>query len=68
MRLPPRCDRRWFISTFCAGRDDPARGGGDAVWDLVDGFMQYDSMAVLAATPNTLTLTLTPNPDPDPKP
>ena len=52
-----RCDRRWFIETFCAGRDDPARGGGDAVWDLVDGFMQYDSMAVLAATPHTLTLT-----------
>ena len=62
MRLPPRCDRRWFISTFCAGRDDPARGGGDAVWDLVDGFMQYDSMAVLAAALTHTPLTLNPNP------
>ena len=49
--LPARCDRRWFLKTFCNGRDDPARTGDDPVWDLVDGFMQYDSMAILAAVP-----------------
>lgn len=51
-KLPARCDRKWFISTFCAGKDDPARTGDDAVWDLVDGFMQYDTVAVLAAIPS----------------
>mmetsp|Transcript_6060 Transcript_6060/g.10477 ORF Transcript_6060/g.10477 Transcript_6060/m.10477 type:complete len:941 (+) Transcript_6060:95-2917(+) len=49
--LPARCDRGWFINTFCNGRDDPNRGPGEPVWDLVDGFMQYDTIAVLAAVP-----------------
>jgi len=50
--LPPRCDRKWFINTFCGGRDDPARGSEQPVWDLVDGFMQYDTLALLAAVPS----------------
>mmetsp|Transcript_62693 Transcript_62693/g.176791 ORF Transcript_62693/g.176791 Transcript_62693/m.176791 type:complete len:836 (-) Transcript_62693:168-2675(-) len=49
--LPARCDRRWFTKTFCSGKDDPSRDGGDAVWDLVEGFMQYDTITLLAALP-----------------
>eukprot|EP00930_Biecheleria_cincta_P092740 TRINITY_DN8275_c0_g4_i1.p1 TRINITY_DN8275_c0_g4~~TRINITY_DN8275_c0_g4_i1.p1 ORF type:complete len:802 (-),score=104.89 TRINITY_DN8275_c0_g4_i1:41-2335(-) len=49
--LPPRCDRTWFINTFCGGNDDPIRTAADPVWDLVDGFMQYDTMALFAAVP-----------------
>jgi len=49
--LPPRCDRKWFISTFCGGDDDPSRCCADTAWDLVTGFMQYDTIALLAAVP-----------------
>ena len=37
--LPARCDRGWFLKTFCGGVDD-GRGGDEPVWDLVTGFMQ----------------------------
>ena len=49
--LPPRCDRKWFIDTFCGGDDDEARCCDDTAWDLVTGFMQYDTIALLAAIP-----------------
>jgi len=49
--LPPRCDRKWFINTFCGGDDDPSRCCSDTAWDLVTGFMQYDTIALLAAIP-----------------
>lgn len=50
--LPPRCDREWFLKTFCSGNAGvPPRGGNDSIWDLLDGFMQYDTLAVLAAVP-----------------
>ena len=55
--LPGRCDRTWFLATFCGGSDgvDPqtehVRGGGDSVWDLVVSFNQYDTIALLAAVP-----------------
>jgi len=49
--LPPRCDRKWFIKTFCGGDDDPSRCCSDTAWDLVTGFMQYDTIALLAAIP-----------------
>ena len=49
--LPPRCDRKWFINTFCGGEDDSSRCCADTAWDLVTGFMQYDTIALLAAVP-----------------
>lgn len=49
--LPPRCDRKWFINTFCGGDDDETRCCADTAWDLVTGFMQYDTLALLAAVP-----------------
>mmetsp|Transcript_121060 Transcript_121060/g.342533 ORF Transcript_121060/g.342533 Transcript_121060/m.342533 type:complete len:781 (+) Transcript_121060:112-2454(+) len=50
--LPIRCDRNWFLNTFCGGEDEPGRTGTQPVWDLVDGFMQYDTMALFAAVPS----------------
>ena len=49
--LPERCDRKWFIETFCDGKDDPTRSAGASVWHLVRGFAQYDSLALIAAVP-----------------
>lgn len=49
--LPSRCDRKWFIDTFCGGDDDESRCSEDTAWDLVTGFMQYDTLALLAAIP-----------------
>lgn len=55
--LPDRCDRSWFLDTFCSGSDGidaktgHVRGGGDPVWDLVASFNQYDTIAILAAVP-----------------
>jgi len=52
--LPARCDRRWFIDTFCCGGNDddiPSRMGEDSIWDAVTGFMQYDTIALLASIP-----------------
>eukprot|EP00956_Cyclotella_meneghiniana_P014770 scaffold22285_cov70-Cyclotella_meneghiniana.AAC.2 len=49
--LPSRCNRKWFIDTFCGGDDDESRCSEDTAWDLVTGFMQYDTLALLAAIP-----------------
>ena len=49
--LPLRCDRTWFINTFCGGVDDSSRCTAGSAWELVTGFMQYDTMALLAAIP-----------------
>jgi hypothetical protein len=55
--LPGRCDRSWFLATFCGGSDGVdattghVRGGADPVWDLVASFNQYDTIALLAAVP-----------------
>lgn len=49
--LPDRCDRAWFLKTFCGGDAAPGRSRGDTIWDLLVGFMQYDTVATLAAVP-----------------
>lgn len=49
--LPERCNRAWFLKTFCGGDSAKGRHRGDTIWDLVEGFMQYDSVATLAAVP-----------------
>ena len=55
--LPNRCDRAWFLATFCEGSDGidtktgHRRSGADPVWDLVASFNQYDTIAILAAVP-----------------
>lgn len=51
--LPTRCDREWFLKTFCGGAEaGKKRGPADTIWDLVVGFMQYDTIAILAAIPS----------------
>ena len=57
--LPARCNREWFAKTFCSGRDDPRRTEDDAVWDLVDGFMQ-----VRAPPPPRAKMDMAPHPSP----
>mmetsp|Transcript_88457 Transcript_88457/g.175902 ORF Transcript_88457/g.175902 Transcript_88457/m.175902 type:complete len:761 (-) Transcript_88457:16-2298(-) len=52
-KLPARCDRTWFMKTFCGGNEKVAlRDKSDTIWDLVLGFQQYDTLAVLAAVPS----------------
>jgi len=50
--LPARCDSKWFTNSFCGGNADAAsRGPDDTIWDLIVGFMQYDSVALLCCVP-----------------
>eukprot|EP00931_Biecheleriopsis_adriatica_P048487 TRINITY_DN28009_c0_g1_i1.p1 TRINITY_DN28009_c0_g1~~TRINITY_DN28009_c0_g1_i1.p1 ORF type:complete len:815 (-),score=122.46 TRINITY_DN28009_c0_g1_i1:29-2425(-) len=51
MGLPERCDRAWFLKTFCADAAATGRTAGETIWDLVVDFMQYDTVALLAAIP-----------------
>lgn len=48
--LPARCTREWFLAQFCdakGARRGAARKADDAIWDLVDGFFQYDIFVII---------------------
>jgi len=47
-KLPMRCNRAWFVNTFCGGNDP---GEVDDIWPHVTAGQAYDLMAVLAAVP-----------------
>lgn len=50
--LPVRCNADWFGKSFCGGSQECAnRTPQDTIWDLIVGFMQYDSIALLCAIP-----------------
>lgn len=50
--LPARCDSSWFLKTFCDDSEEgKKRSQKDSIWDLVAGFMQYDTIALLACIP-----------------
>ena len=50
--LPARCDKEWFIKTFCASSSKAVKlDGNSPIWDHVTGFNMYDPLALLAATP-----------------
>lgn len=49
-KLPERCDKQWFCSTFCAGQGLD-RNGDDDIWDLIQSFQLYDPMTLIAAIP-----------------
>lgn len=50
--LPDRCDRVWFLKTFCGDCEAGyTRDGADTIWDLVETFVIYDAVALLAALP-----------------
>jgi len=46
--LPPRCDRNWFLTTFCSaqGQEVPAK---ESIWSKVTQLNLYDAVAMLAA-------------------
>ena len=48
--LPARCDKAWFLTTFCGGAGTE-RNAAEPIWDLVTSFNMYDSLALLAAIP-----------------
>jgi hypothetical protein len=49
--LPDRCDRTWFVNTFCAG-NGADRQPEEGIWDLVQTFNLYDPCTLVAAIPN----------------
>jgi hypothetical protein len=48
--LPTRCDRHWFMDTFCAGKDP----GSDDVWKYIVSFNAYSPLALLVALPGVV--------------
>lgn len=51
--LPARCDKQWFCDTFCGGSEEVMkRGCDDSIWDLVETFNMYDTLALLACIPS----------------
>lgn len=49
--LPARCDRDWFLNTFCAGQGKK-RKATDSIWDIVQTFNLYDPCTLVATIPN----------------
>jgi inosine-uridine nucleoside N-ribohydrolase len=47
--LPARCDRNWFIHTFCGGEEI---GQGQSVWEHIKTISVYDPIATLATSPS----------------
>lgn len=48
--LPARCDRQWFLDSYCGGGTTD-RKPGEPVWDLVKHFGMPDPMSVMACVP-----------------
>lgn len=53
--LPARCDRAWFLKTFCGGSEKlegkAAPTADDSIWDFVQGFNMYDPLALCVSLP-----------------
>jgi hypothetical protein len=49
-KLPERCDRAWFVRSFCSGEHPPEAGAED-VWAAVESVRLYNPMALLASLP-----------------
>jgi hypothetical protein len=58
--LPARCNRDWFLTTFCGIKADEVathpqvvnRQPEDSIWDLIQNFNLYDPCTLLACIPN----------------
>lgn len=48
--LPARCDRQWFLDSYCGGGTTD-RKAGDNVWDLVKHFGMSDPMSLMVCVP-----------------
>jgi Inosine-uridine nucleoside N-ribohydrolase len=51
MGLPGRCDKTWFVNTFCGG-EGADRKSEDSIWDLIKTFNLYDPATLVATIPN----------------
>lgn len=47
--LPPRCDRNWFLQTFCSGQGQQV-APDQSIWGHVTQLNLYDAVAMLAAS------------------
>jgi hypothetical protein len=50
--LPARCDKTWFLKTFCANMQPEAVPNSQEIWPFVKSFRLYDPMAVLVSIPS----------------
>lgn len=50
MGLPARCNKDWFCGAFLGGQGKELTGE-DSIWNLVQTFMLYDPMTLIAAVP-----------------
>jgi hypothetical protein len=51
--LPARCDRAWFLETFCGAAGAAGAPASDApIWERVAGFNAYDPLALLLVVPS----------------
>lgn len=49
--LPGRCDKAWFLNTFCGGKGKKKKGT-DSIWEFVKTFNLYDPCTMIATIPN----------------
>jgi len=56
-QLPKRCNREWYLQTFCGGGTPPEGGSEgddfDAVWPMVQSVNLYSPLALIAALPSS---------------
>lgn len=57
--LPDDRNTAWFCKAFLGGQGE-GRTGKDSIWDLVQTFMLYDPMTLIAAVPNLRNLFFSP--------
>lgn len=51
--LPDRCDRQWFIDTFC-GKDHISIHSADSIWPFIKAITPYDPLAMIATVPQLM--------------
>jgi len=52
LSLPARCDKKWFLKTFCADIQAETVPNSQDIWPFVKTFQLYDPMALLASVPS----------------
>jgi hypothetical protein len=52
LSLPARCDKPWFLKTFCANLQAEVVPDSQVIWPLVKTFQLYDPMALLVCVPS----------------
>lgn len=52
LSLPARCDKKWFLKTFCADIQAETVPNSQDIWPFVKTFQLYDPMALLVSVPS----------------